>query len=515
MSLVVSGYSPERLRALALADERVRLSWADLDPLLDRLANALLSLDLGEQRRVAVFAGNCAETVVAYAGCLLAGASSVPVNYHLTVDELVYILDDSGARVAFVGPDTLDVGLEAASRVGIGTVIGWRCPPTPGVIAWEAWLAASSAQPAPTGMKPLPHLHYTSGTTGTPKATETPPAYFPPAETVAGYVAKQRERSALLPQGPGVVAGPLYHTGPLTMVRALLGGCPLMTMDAFDPERLLKTIHDERIEATVMVPTHFQRLLALPDEVRARYDVSSMKRMAHTGAACPADVKRRMIEWFGPVLVEAYGGTEAGTTNMITSEEWLRRPGSVGRAVAPFEVVILSEDGSELGPNRTGQVYFRDATGRGIVYRNDPAKTAEAHVAPGVFTLGEVGHVDDEGYLYITDRVSDMIVSGGVNIYPAEVEQVLLQHPEVADAVVIGVPNKEMGEEVKALVVPRHADFPVAPEVLNQFCRQHLAGYKCPRSYEFHDDIGRNAMGKINKKSLKRRYWPTDRTIGG
>ncbi|HRN59772.1 MAG TPA: AMP-binding protein, partial [Chiayiivirga sp.] len=302
MSLVVEGYSPERLRTLALADERVRLDWAALDRLLDRATNAILALDLGEQRRVAVYSGNCAEAVIAYASCLLAGASSVPVNYHLTEDELVYILQDSGARALLVGPGMQEVGLAAARRCGIETVVGWRCPPTPGLIAWEAWLEAASPAPPPDAMVPLPHLHYTSGTTGTPKATETPPAYFPPADTVRDYVAAQHVRSAVLPQGPGIVAGPLYHTGPLTMVRAMLGGCPLVTMDAFDPERVLQTIQDERIEATVMVPTHFQRLLSLPADVRARYDVSSMKRMAHTGAACPAEAKRQMIEWFGPVL---------------------------------------------------------------------------------------------------------------------------------------------------------------------------------------------------------------------
>lgn len=515
MSVLVAGYSAERLRSLALADERVRYSWAELDQVLTRVVNALSTLELGEERRAAVFATNCAETVIAYAGCLLAGVSSVPVNYHLTVEELVYILTDSGARALFVGPSTLEVGLAAARRVGIDSVIAWRSPRTEGVTSWEEWLAAAVDAPPPTDVKPLPHLHYTSGTTGKPKATETPPTYFARVGTIAEYIEWQRQRSAQLPSGPGVVAGPLYHTGPLTMVRAMLGGCPLITMDSFDPERLLKVIHEERAEASVMVPTHFQRLLALPEEVRARYDVSSMKRLAHTGAACPPDVKRKMIEWFGPILVEAYGGTEAGTTNMITSEEWLRKPGSVGRAVPPFEVVILDENGAELGPNQIGRVYFRDTTGRGIVYYKDPEKTEAAHAAPGVFTLGEIGYVDEDGYLFITDRFSDMIVSGGVNIYPAEIEQVLLQHPQVNDVAVIGVPNREMGEEVKALIVPSDWEAPPTAEELNKFCRQRLAGYKCPRSYEMRKDLGRNAMGKINKRELRRPYWPTDRTIGG
>lgn len=264
-----------------------------------------------------------------------------------------------------------------------------------------------------------------------------------------------------------------------------------------------------------MVPTHFQRLLALPEETRKRYDVSSMKRLAHTGAACPRDVKKRMIEWFGPVLFEAYGGTEAGTTAAITSDEWLKKPGSVGKAIAPFEAVILDEHGQALGPNEVGVLYFKDTTGRGIIYHNDPEKTAAAHAAPGVFTLGEMAYVDDEGYIFITDRVSDMVVSGGVNLYPAEVEQVLLLHPAVEDVAVIGAPNVDLGEELKALIVPTSMASPPDAAELNAFCRERLAGFKCPRSYEFMADIGRNAMGKVNKRELRRRYWPSDRTIGG
>ncbi len=514
MSALLSGLEKGDAEALALADERVRYSWPELDRVLDRVINGILSLDLGPHRRVAVFAPNSAESVLAYVGGLLAGASTVPVNFHLTADELTYILRDSGARVLFVGPESAEVGMRAAEAAGVRAVIGWRCAPRAGLTAWEDWLAAASDARPPTHMKPLPHLHYTSGTTGTPKATETPPTYFPPADTIADYVRVMRERVSLLPGGPGIAVGPLYHTGPLTMVRALIGGAPLVVMSSFDPERMLVAVEQHKVSASVMVPTHFQRLLALPDEVKSRYDVSSMKRMAHTGAACPPDVKRRMIEWFGPVLVEAYGGTESGTTTMITSEEWLRKPGSVGKAMAPFEVVIYSEDGRELGANEVGVLYFRDTTGRGIIYHNDPEKTAAAHRAPGIFTLGEMAYQDEDGYVFITDRVSDMVVSGGVNIYPAEAEHVLLLHPEVADVAVIGAPNAEFGEEVKALVIPRDLAKPPTSEELTAFCKARLAGYKCPRSYDFVADIGRNAMGKVNKRELRRRYWPTDRTIG-
>jgi acyl-CoA synthetase (AMP-forming)/AMP-acid ligase II len=222
-----------------------------------------------------------------------------------------------------------------------------------------------------------------------------------------------------------------------------------------------------------------------------------------------------MIDWFGPVLDEAYGATETSSTNRISSAEWLRKPGSVGRTLPPFELVVVSEEGQRLGPHQVGKLYFRDATGRGIVYHNDPEKTRAAHIEPGVFTLGEVGYFDDDGYVFITDRVSDMIVSGGVNIYPAESEQVLIQHPAVKDVAVIAAPNVEMGEEVKALIVLEDSRNPPSREALDRFCRSHLAVFKCPKSYEFVDDVGRNAMGKINKRELRRPFWPTGRTIGG
>jgi acyl-CoA synthetase (AMP-forming)/AMP-acid ligase II len=515
MSLVKVGINQGTSDALALADERISYTWATLDPVLNRLVNALIDTSWSRERRAGVFSTNSAEAVLVHAGCILAGVSSTPINYHLTVDELAYILTDSASSVLFLGPETLDIGCAAAIRAGIGMVVAWRCAPTPGVISWEDWVSrASSAEPL-SDMIPRPHMHYTSGTTGRPKATETPPTYFPPANSIAEWVSGQRERSSALPAGPGIAVGPLYHTGPLTMVRALVGGVPLVTRDSFDPEKCLAAIETFKIASTVMVPTHFQRLLALPQNVRSKYDVTSIKRLAHTGAACPRDVKQQMIDWFGPVLVEAYGGTESGTTNMITSAEWLERPGSVGKAIAPFEMVIVDEQGAVLGPNQPGRVFFRDRTGRGIIFSNDPEKTAQAHIEPGVFTLGEVGYVDEAGYLFITDRVSDMIVSGGVNIYPAEAEQILLRHPEVADVAVVGAPNKEMGEEVKALVVARDPARPPGADELNAFCRQSLAGYKCPRSYDFVSDIGRNIMGKVNKRELKKKYWPTERMIGG
>lgn len=511
MSLTVTLADPARRDELALADERQVWTWAELDPVLNRAANAMHGA-VDTARRVCIFAPNSAETALAYVAGIEAGVSTVPASYHLTAGELAYILADSRSSVLLVGPETAEAGLAAAAESGVGTVVGWRCDPRAGLVHWEDWLAVASAAPPSGDAKPLPHLHYTSGTTGQPKATQTPPQYWPEAATIAEFSDLLRPKAT---PSPGLAVGPLYHTGPLGQARNVFAGTALVVVSHFEAEAVLAAIEKYRIAGSVMVPTHFQRLLALPEAVRARYDVSSMKRLAHTGAACPREVKRAMIDWFGPVLVEAYGGTEAGSTTFITSPEWLERPGSVGRAQPPYTALIIGPDGRELGPDTEGQVYFRDATGRGIVYEGDPEKTAAAHIAPGTFTLGEVGYLDEAGYLFITDRVSDMIVSGGVNIYPAEAEQVLIAHPGVADVVVLGVPNAEMGEEAKALIVSEDPANPPSAEELNTYCRTRLAGFKCPRSYDFVADVGRTVMGKVNKKVLRQHYWPSERTIGG
>jgi acyl-CoA synthetase (AMP-forming)/AMP-acid ligase II len=513
MSLTAAEKAKTEPHAMALADERVSLTWAELDQVLNRATNALMALGFRPGERVGVFAPNSAETVIAYLAALQAGVSSIPINFHLTADEVAYILADAGARLIFVGPQTAKTGVEAAAKAG-GAVVGWRTEEA-GVQPWNAFLRSGDAGEPPSSQPPQPYLHYTSGTTGRPKGAVTPPTMFPAAPSVAAFFAALRDQVSAAAPGPGLAVGPLYHTGPLGSTRQLGGGKPLVTLEKFDPEAVLATIARHKISSVLMVPTHFQRLLALPAAIRAKYDVSSLKTVFHTGAACPREVKRAMIDWFGPVLMEAYGGTESGTTNMISSQEWLLRPGSVGKTLPPFELVVVSETGEELPQGSVGQIYFRDTTGRGVIYHNDAEKTAAAHLRPGVFTLGEIGYADAEGYVFITDRVSDMIVSGGVNIYPAEAEQVLIQHPDVADVAVIGVPHETMGEAVKALVTPRDPANPPSPEALDAFARERLAGFKRPRSYDLVADLGRNAMGKVNKRELRRPFWPTDRTIGG
>ncbi|MCE2764098.1 MAG: AMP-binding protein [Ilumatobacteraceae bacterium] len=509
MPVFAADLARERPDEIAVRDPDKALRWADVDDILNRVANIALATDLGPHRRVAVFAENAAETALAHLGCLLGSASTVPVNFHLTAEETAYILVDSDARLLFVGPETVERAVAAADIAraeGLHIdVIGWGVN-APGVRTWADWLASGDPSHPPLDVVPRANLLYTSGTTGRPKGTELPPTMFAGGSTMAEHL-EGMKANRFAQFGTHLVVGPMYHTGPLNGMRLLVRGVPMVILAKFDAEKTLQAIHEHRTESSVMVPTHFVRLLALPDEVKSKYDVSSMKLAAHTGASCPVDVKRAMIDWWGPIFIDAYGATEVGTTCQITSTEWLENPGSVGRPVPPFSVLVLDDDGNELPANAEGRLFFKDATGRGVIYPNDPEKTKAANIAPGVFTLGEIGYVNEGGYVYITDRFSDMVVSGGVNIYPAEAEQVLVQHPALLDVACIGVPHTEMGEELKALAILRDpSNPPEASEVL-AFCRERLSHYKCPRTIEFVDDLGRNTMGKINKRKLRAPYW--------
>ncbi len=496
----------ERPDEIALRDPDSVMLWADVDDALNRVANGLRACDLGPKFRVSVYAENAAETALAHLGGLIGGASTVPVNFHLTAEETAYILEDSETSVLFVGPETAARGVMAAALAGVKTVIGWKCAGVEGVQDWSEWLAGCPAHEAPLDAPPRPNLLYTSGTTGRPKGTDLPPTMFAGGATIARHL-EGLKANPFARYGTHLVVGPMYHTGPLSGMRLLVAGIPSVVLAKFDAEGTLAAIDRYKTESAVMVPTHFVRLLALPEEVRARYDMSSMKSVAHTGAKCPVDVKRAMIEWWGPVFTDAYGASEVGTTCSITSGEWLEHPGSVGRCLPPFSARIYDDDGNLLGPNAEGRLFFVDSTGRGIIYPNDAEKTRAAHIEPGVFTLGEIGYVDADGYVFITDRFSDMVVSGGTNIYPAEAEQVLAKHPAVLDVACIGIPHPEMGEELKALVILNDPNNAPTPAQLIAYCRENLSTYKCPKTLDYVTDLGRNTMGKINKRTLRAPYW--------
>ena len=505
MTSFARSIAAERPEEIALRDPRQALTWLDVDNVLNRAANAIRLADTGPDLRIAVFAENGVETALANLGGLIGGASVVPINFHLTAEEVAYILSDSGARLVFIGPETAERGLEAAALAGIDQVVGWRCE-IAGLQSWDEWLAASSPEEPDTSIPPRPNLLYTSGTTGRPKGTHLPPTMFAGGDTVEAHL-QNLKLNPLAALGPHLVVGPMYHTGPLSGARLLAAGAPSVILTKFDPENTLKTIDEYKTASTIMVPTHFVRLLALDEATKAKYDTSSMVQVSHTGAKCPVDIKRAMIEWWGPLFIDAYGASEVGTTCMITSAEWLEHPGSVGRSVPPFTAQVLDDDGNPVPPNTEGKLYFEDATGRGVVYHNDPEKSAAAHIAPGIFTLGEIAYMDPDGYVYITDRFSDMIVSGGVNIYPAEAEQVLIDHPQILDVACIGIPHPVMGEELKAMVILKDDTQNAQADEVIAFCRDRLSHYKCPRTVDFVEDLGRNTMGKINKRKLREPFW--------
>jgi acyl-CoA synthetase (AMP-forming)/AMP-acid ligase II len=495
----------------ALVDDTSLLTWAEAARQVDAVAGEMLALAVGSEHRVAVVGENRAATVLAHAAGILAGVGTVAVSRQLTVREMVDQFRDAGVVAVVTGPGALAAVTEAAEDAGIATVLVHGTDDVPdSAVAWRTWAEGGRRLPEDLERPARPLLVYTSGTTG--KARGTQVRWAPSTITSARHYAEVLAARSGFPAGPHLVVGPLQHNGPLTSIRHLLSGHPVVVLGKFDAERALALVDRHRVTSSVMVPTHFSRLLALPEDVRGRYDVSSLESVAHTGSACPADVKRSMIEWFGPVLVESYGGSEIGTVCRITSEEWLAHPGSVGRVVPPFEAVVLDGSGNELPAGEVGVLGFRTPPGREVSYHGDEEKTRKAYIAPGVATLGDVGYITPDGFLHITDRISDMVLSGGVNLYPAESEKVLLEHSAVAEVAVIGVPDPDLGEALRALVVP-------AGELdlgeLKAYCRERLAAYKCPKTYELVDALARNAMGKLDKRALRRPYWDGDRTIAG
>ena len=497
---------------IALADDSRTRTWAEVADDLQRAAGALLAVAPEPSQRVSVIGENAIPSLEAHAAALTVGVGTVATARQLSAGELADQYADAGVVCAIASPGSLAAVQAAAAQAGPSTLVVHGADAPDGVLAWKGWLRSAPPVPPDAGQRPpRPLLVYTSGTTGRARGAEVRWTVTLP-RTAAEYVAAITTESSF-PAGPHLVVGPLQHNAPLTSVRHLLAGQPVIILGRFDAEEILALIEKYGVTSSVMVPTHFQRLLALPARVRHRYDVSSLRMVSQTGSACPQGTKLAMIDWFGPILVESYGGSESGTLCRIDSTEWLAHPGSVGRPRPPYEVVVLDSAGEPLRPGEVGVLGFRAPLDRGPRYHADPQKTANAYVAPGVFTLGDVGYVDEDGYVYITDRIADMVLSGGVNLYPAESEKVLVTHPAVAEVAVIGVPHPDLGESLLALIVPT-GDRP-DPAALEAYCRERLAPYKVPRAYEFRAELVYNAMGKPDKKAMRAPYWVSERTIAG
>ena len=499
MTRILRSAAEGRPTQVALGDLKTSLGWAELADLCERSVRAIDSLQLSSSSRVAVVMRNSVDAALVFLMARYSGVELTALSYHLTPVELEYVFTDARVGAVFCDPTTVESVVAAATKVGITNVFLGDTPDLEGlpqgVTPLRPWLNRFAAGPIDLTRRAAANLLYTSGTTGFPKGVLTPQNL---TGSVDEYIAAYPEPDDA---GPFLTVGPLYHAGPLGSLRRLTAGRPLVVMRHFDPVEALRAIDEHRVTGATFVPTHFLRLLQLDQADRTRFDVSSLRFVDHTGSWCPPEVKRGMIDWFGPVLEERYGGTESGTICTIDSLEWLDHPGSVGRCSPRFTALVVDDDGNDLPRGSTGRLFFDDATGRGVVYQNDPEKTAAAHLRPGVFTLGDIGHVDDDGYVYITGRSADLIVSGGVNLYPAEIERVLLQVPGVADAAVVGAADEDMGERAVAFIVAAVEGLSAA-FVIDE-AKKSLAGPKVPRDVRFVGELPRNPMGKIDRKQLK------------
>lgn len=503
MNIADHARSAAQSPALIVADGDA-ISYAQLHARSRRVAALLHDAGLRRGDGIALVLPNRAEFLEITWGAQLSGLYYTPVNTHFIPDEVAYVIDDSDAKAVFVDASMPELAahLRSANAAPIthiavgGPMAGWQSYE-------DALAAAGEAPPVSDGSEML----YSSGTTGRPKAVRRPL----PEDGNGSWAQAVLELALIHKYGMSrssvyLSPAPLYHAAGVnyTMAANRVGAASIL-LRRFDAETVLRLIEEHRVTHAQFVPTMFVRMLKLPAKVRDRYDVSSLRCVIHAAAPCPVDVKRRMMEWFGPIIHEYYGGTEgfAGTT--IGPREWLAHPGSVGIPMAP--VHVLDEDGRELAVGESGELYFEG--GPDFEYFKDPAKTASVCNDRGWRTLGDMGYVDRDGYLYLTDRSTYMIVSGGVNIYPQEAENLLVMHPKLVDAAVFGVPNEEFGEEVKAVVQP--ADGVVAGPKLEaeliDYCRAHLAGYKCPRSVEFDAELPRDPNGKLYKRRIRERYW--------
>ena len=503
---------PARLALVTPEEEQV--SRADLAAASNRVARGLQALGLQPGDAVAAVMANGQPMLELYLACSQAGFYLVPINHHLAGPEISYIIDNSEAK-AFVAHERFadavlaaakEISVPASHRFAVGELAGFR-----------AFAEIAEGQPGepPEGRTAGAVMNYTSGTTGRPKGVRRSLAPIDP-DLVGAMFTGFHQMFGVTPEDGNVhiCGSPLYHTAVLMFAGSSLHlGHAVVLMDKWQPEEMLRLIEAYRVTTSHMVPTQFHRLLQLPDVVRAKYDCASTRAMVHAAAPCPVEVKQQMLDWWGDSIWEYYAATEGGGT-IVSPSEWRKKPGTVGRPWLNAEVKIFDDDGNDVPVGTSGTVYMLRGQAD-FEYFKDKQKTDKARLGR-YFTVGDIGYLDEDGYLFLRDRKADMIISGGVNIYPAEIESVLLTHPKIGDVAVFGIPHSDWGEEVKAVIEPVAGEIPgdALTEDILGFCRDKLAKYKTPKSIDFTAEMPRDPNGKLYKRKLRDPYWEgRDRSI--
>ncbi|MEH6493943.1 AMP-binding protein [Halopseudomonas sp.] len=469
-----------------------------------QLAGGLARLGVEDGDVIAVMLRNGPAFIDAIQCCQTAGCYYCPVNWHFKADEVAFLLQDSAAKVFLVEADLLDALAGAIPEGVVVLVNGVEAGLTAGRLPYEPWLV-EQAPYAGEPRTPRAHMAYTSGTTGRPKGVKRlAPA---PEEREAMAAAMQGLSRAAWGIEPGVrtlVSAPLYHSAPSSFAQQSILQAELMVvMPRFDAEQTLALIEQYRIDTVFLVPIMYVRLLRLPAETRAKYDLSSVRFVASTGAPCAPDVKLAMLDWWGPVIYETYASSETGMITIQDPASARRKPGSVGRPIGQTRIRIVDEQGNECPPGEPGVIYVRQPAVPDFTYLNNEDAREKAGL-DDLATVGDIGYLDDEGYLYVCDRKSDMVISGGVNIYPAEIEHVLIAMPGVIDCAVVGMPDAEYGESLMAVVAAPEGL--LSAEQVQQFVRERLAGYKVPRRVELIEALPRDDNGKVAKRRLRERF---------
>jgi len=505
----VSRKYPDRVAIVQAAGEQI--TYGELAGQANQLVHALRKLGVRRGDGIAILQPNRAEFVTAVLAAGQAGMFYTPVNHNLVSSEIAYILGNAEAKAFIAHERFAEKARDAAAEAQSPALACLAVGEIPGFHSYEELVGAQPVE-SPTEREAGSLMSYTSGTTGRPKGVRRPLSGLSPEEQDEPSLAFNMLSVLGLPPGEDNVhlcVSPLYHNAPGGYAMfALQLGHALVLMEKFKPEPMLEVVQQQRVTSSHMVPIQFHRLLELPEETRTKYDVSSLRLIAHAGAPCPPDTKRRMIEWLGPVVYEYYSASEGIGGTIATPQDALARPGTVGRPYRPGSVItILDDDGNEVPRGEVGTVYTSVA-GAGFQYFKDDEKSAAARRGD-LFTVGDFGRMDEDGYLYLVSRRTDLILSGGVNIYPAEIESVLCEHPSVADAAVFGIPNVEWGEEVKAVVQllsGTPGDAATTTELL-AYCRSRLASFKVPKSVDFVDELPRDPNGKMYKRKLRDPYW--------